>query len=260
MSEQHAYEARQALLQNVARGEARINLADAAFQIAAEDDAIASHAVVSLPIASYQQRLAKTANELARGPLARLPPGAEPADAVKVQTNFLFVQLRCGWLQLTSASHNIALAATQDHLCCVGGRGVPLGAAALPAAFLWALQRACQHCRGPPRCDDDNTVPCHWRRLGPSAATSIPPLTISSIFSRSVTMPHCAAPAGVWEDARHAYLHEVLIRRVGCAAALAVIEADILQRLLAAGAVDFAVRIDCSDLGKLPVPEVRHSA
>jgi hypothetical protein len=60
----------------------------------------------------------------------------------------------------------------------------------------------------------------------------------------------------VWEDARHAYLHEVLIRRVGCAAALAVIEADILQRLLAQGALDFAVRIDCSDLAALPTPEV----
>lgn len=63
-------------------------------------------------------------------------------------------------------------------------------------------------------------------------------------------------PAGVYEDARHAYLHEVLVRRVGCAAALAVIEADVMQRLLAAGAVDFAVRIDCSDLGALPATEV----
>ena len=46
---------------------------------------------------------------------------------------------------------------------------------------------------------------------------------------------------------------------MGCAAALAVIEADILQRLLAQGALDFAVRIDCSDLAALPTPEVaRH--
>lgn len=85
MSEQHAHEARQALLQNVARGEARMNLADAALHIAAEDDAIASHAAVALPVASYQQRLARMADELARGLLARLPPDAEPADAVKVQ-------------------------------------------------------------------------------------------------------------------------------------------------------------------------------
>lgn len=84
MSEQHAYDARQALLRNVARGEARMNLADAAFQIAAEDDAIASHAVVSLPVASYSQRLAKMANELARGPLARLPSDAGHEDVVKV--------------------------------------------------------------------------------------------------------------------------------------------------------------------------------
>ena len=84
MSEQHAYEARQSLLRNVSRGEARMNLADAALQIAAEDDAIASHAVVPLPVASYQQRLVKMANEVANGPLARLPPDAQPADAVKV--------------------------------------------------------------------------------------------------------------------------------------------------------------------------------
>ncbi len=50
LSEQHAYEARQALLQNAARGEARMNLAQAAFQVAAEDDAIASHTVVPLPV------------------------------------------------------------------------------------------------------------------------------------------------------------------------------------------------------------------
>ena len=84
MSEQHAFEARQSLLRNVSRGEARMNLADAALQIAAEDDAIASHAVVPLPVASYQQRLIKMANEIAHGPLARLPPDAQPADAVKV--------------------------------------------------------------------------------------------------------------------------------------------------------------------------------
>ena len=62
--------------------------------------------------------------------------------------------------------------------------------------------------------------------------------------------------AGVWEDARHAYLHEVLIRRVGCSAALAVVYADVMQRLLATGALDFAVRIDCSDYGALPKSEV----
>lgn len=63
--------------------------------------------------------------------------------------------------------------------------------------------------------------------------------------------------AGVWEDARHAYLHEVMVRRVGCAAALAVVFADVMQRLLAAGAVDFAVRVDCSDLAALPSAEAR---
>ena len=48
-------------------------------------------------------------------------------------------------------------------------------------------------------------------------------------------------------DARNAYLNEVLIRRQGTAAALAVLYAEIMQRLLRMGAVDFAVRMDCND-------------
>ncbi len=48
-------------------------------------------------------------------------------------------------------------------------------------------------------------------------------------------------------DARNAYLNEVLIRRQGTAAALAVLYAEVMQRLLRMGAVDFAVRMDCND-------------
>lgn len=63
--------------------------------------------------------------------------------------------------------------------------------------------------------------------------------------------------AGVYEDARHAYLHEVLIRRVGCSAALAVIYGDVMQRLLVMGALNFGVRVECRDLNVLPTAEVR---
>ncbi len=35
-------------------------------------------------VAAYQQRLAKMASEVARGPLARLSPGAELGEVVQV--------------------------------------------------------------------------------------------------------------------------------------------------------------------------------
>lgn len=57
---------------------------------------------------------------------------------------------------------------------------------------------------------------------------------------------------GVWENAKHAYLHETLISKRGIAAVLAVLQADVLQRLMKLGAVDFAVRTDCSDFTKIP--------
>ena len=133
--------------------------------------------------------------------------------------------------------------------CCrvhAGGRDVPVGAAAAAAAVVRPFQCACRHCRGSPRCKQHARFQqSHDQHRDLAASVGSP--------QRSAQL---RGAAGVWEDARHAYLHEVLIRRVGCAAALAVIEADILQRLLAQGALDFAVRIDCSDLAALPTPEV----
>ena len=42
--------AAQALLRNFAAGEARLDVADAALQIGAEDDALVSHSPVALPV------------------------------------------------------------------------------------------------------------------------------------------------------------------------------------------------------------------
>ncbi|EFN51564.1 expressed protein [Chlorella variabilis] len=61
---------------------------------------------------------------------------------------------------------------------------------------------------------------------------------------------------GVWEKAGHAYLNEVLVSRCGIPAALAIVLADIVRRLLLLGAIDFAVRIDCRDLGRRPRAQV----
>lgn len=57
---------------------------------------------------------------------------------------------------------------------------------------------------------------------------------------------------GVWEDARAGYLHELLIRKTGHPAALAILAADVMQQLLARGAVTFAVRVDPAGFTGLP--------
>jgi hypothetical protein len=49
---------------------------------------------------------------------------------------------------------------------------------------------------------------------------------------------------GTWEDARHAYLNELLVRRQGHPAALAIMHAEVAQRLLQLGALDFGVTLD----------------
>lgn len=49
---------------------------------------------------------------------------------------------------------------------------------------------------------------------------------------------------GVWEDARMAYLNEVLVRKRGSAAALVILLCEVYQQLLLMGAIDFAVTFD----------------
>ncbi|KAL4431445.1 hypothetical protein ABPG75_006701 [Micractinium tetrahymenae] len=57
---------------------------------------------------------------------------------------------------------------------------------------------------------------------------------------------------GVWERASHAYLNEVLTRKEGIPAVLAIILEDLVRRLLLMGAMDFAVKVDCSNMGAPP--------
>lgn len=49
---------------------------------------------------------------------------------------------------------------------------------------------------------------------------------------------------GVWEDARMAYLNEVLVRKTGCPAALAILYCEVFRQLLLMGGIDFAVTFD----------------
>ena len=55
---------------------------------------------------------------------------------------------------------------------------------------------------------------------------------------------------GVYENAKYGYLHETLISRQGIPAVLAILLEQVCQQLLTAGAIDFAVRVDCSALDR----------
>lgn len=98
--------------------------------------------------------------------------------------------------------------------------------------------------RSPTRTPDGPTCtpPPHAHRgpitAPPTAATTTTLPSSARLRRSSVQHP------GVWEDGRAGYLNELLVRRVGHPAALAVLYADVMARLLARGAVDFAVAMD----------------
>ena len=84
MSEVHAWRARRAFAEGVGRGESGINLAEAALQVAAEDDALVSHSTVPLPVQSFHSRISRIANGAHRGALEGLPGNASDDDRLQV--------------------------------------------------------------------------------------------------------------------------------------------------------------------------------
>ncbi|KAG7668476.1 hypothetical protein Ndes2526B_g03893 [Nannochloris sp. 'desiccata'] len=93
MSESHSREARKAFLDAISQGEGAMNLAEAALQIAAEDDALVSHSSVKLPVAAFCRRLQRLADELIR---VILPPlterKASNKDILDAILDFLYTQ------------------------------------------------------------------------------------------------------------------------------------------------------------------------
>jgi hypothetical protein len=67
----------------------------------------------------------------------------------------------------------------------------------------------------------------------------LPPYGRSNLPKQS-TLDH----PGVWEDARMAYLNEVLVRKTGSPAALVILYCEVYRQLLLMGAIDFAVTFD----------------
>ena len=167
---------RRFLAATVERGEAGMDLAEAALAVAAEDDALVTGSVVPLPVEAYLQRLEKMVDELASKRLAHLDAAAAaPRDVLDVVDAYLFGEKRF-------------------------------------------------------------RVPVSGR----------------SKLERGLVIVN----PGCYEDAAHAYLHQVLQRRVGCPAAIAIVYGQVLKKLLERGVVDFAVRMDCSDPDARPAPVV----
>ena len=65
--------------------DAGINLAEAALQVAAEDDAIVSHSTVRLPIQSFLQRIDRLASNMRSAVLQKMPEDATPDDILEVR-------------------------------------------------------------------------------------------------------------------------------------------------------------------------------
>ena len=179
-SDQLAFAARAALAANVARGEAGVDLAAAALQVAAEDDAVASSSTVPFPVESYLARIAALADEAAARARASSSAGSglaalPPAEAVRAVERFLFEEK--------------------------GFRPAKgLGRSALP----------------------------------PRARLSHP---------------------GTREAPAPAYLNEVLVRRQGHPAALAILLDAVLRRLLLAGELPCAALVAGGDWDGLPAAE-----
>ncbi|PRW20351.1 hypothetical protein C2E21_9056 [Chlorella sorokiniana] len=213
----HAYDARQAFLRCIQQGEGLLELSAAALHIAAEDDALVSHSTVQLPVPSYQQRLQRMAAELASQYLpAALQRWEQQAAAAEAKE----AGTGEGGSGSSSEGSSEGGGSSESSSSSVSGRD---------EALLREIQRYLFEVQG-------FRVPGYGRSNLPDRAVVDHP--------------------GVWESAGHAYLNEVLVTKRGIPAALAIVLADLVRRLLLLGAIDFAVKVDCRDLGRLPVPHI----
>ncbi|KAG1677963.1 hypothetical protein FOA52_001381 [Chlamydomonas sp. UWO 241] len=240
MSQLHAYTARWRFGRNIVRGEAGMNLAEAALLVAAEDDAIASHSTVAFPVEAFlgriqtladefeQQRLWPMAEETARaGSVWAVQPAAQlcarpPGRVVGVVTGR-------GRVRGDSGGGGGGGGTSVGGGGGGGGGGGRARGALDPCSVLSAL--------------NDFLFVGQRISAAPFGRSNLPPNSV---------LDH----PGVWEDARWGYLNETLIRRRGHPAAVAILYAEVMRRLLSKGAVDFAVAIDTAGFSGLPRPVV----
>lgn len=263
MSAQHAYEARRAFALCVARGEAGVNLAEAALHIAAEDDALGalalfvrtdgfalpdllliptpvSHSSVLFPVDAYLGRIRKMVDELARLRLAAIPPDARaPAEALEVVQKYLYEEQVLIAKSVPPAS---PWTTGRGVLLCMppevfrvpdapGDEYLSLASPQLGRYFSLPFGRPClRHAsRHPPII---NAAFARRPDVVWAAVTYTKCLRIPSSGKSNLPASAKVAHPGVWEEARHAYLNEALTRRVATPACLAILFSEIMQRLL----------------------------
>lgn len=111
-----------------------------------------------------------------------------------------------------------------------------------PSEVIAAVQHALfQEPQQQPQQDHQQQQPVQagWYQSIRCAGFKAPPYGRSNLPLRSM-LDH----PGVWEDARMAYLNEVLVRKRGSPAALVILLCEVYQQLLLMGAIDFAVTFD----------------
>ncbi|GFH19462.1 uncharacterized protein HaLaN_16409, partial [Haematococcus lacustris] len=246
MSIAHAFAARQAFAKAIRGGEPAMNLAQAALWASAEDDALSSHSTIELPVPSFLERLDAVAQHVKQQLAQALPPtspaasptgkdaGKEAAPAAKQpapsggKLSFLTSSPRqVNDIQLEN--QNLRSVPAAEGAGPAGSYSIAQAEEVLKvveaALFQWQEQHKGVNCLG-------FKVPEHGR----------------SALPNNTVVHH----AGAWEDSRDGYLHETLIRRQGHPAALAIIYAEVMRRLLEEGVVDFAVRMELNDYDDPP--------
>ena len=184
-----------------------------------------THSTVALPVAAFAKRIDKLARECGARVVRALPAGSTPEDTVAAVATFL--QRECGFRVPDTGRSALPKDAILDHRAL---HAVLATEARATAAHLYVHRRQVLHIS---------------RKKNQSRARLIPSVRAPHIVPKACKRHLTARAAGVWEDARQAYLHEVLVRKHGSAAALCVLFHGVLQRLFLAGDIDFAARIDC---------------
>uniref|UniRef100_A0A7S1X0T8 Protein SirB1 N-terminal domain-containing protein n=1 Tax=Tetraselmis chuii TaxID=63592 RepID=A0A7S1X0T8_9CHLO len=136
-----ANDSRAALLDEMGKDDADIDVVWAALHIASEDDAVQTRSVVKLPVASYSKRLDTMVEELIRLHLPKLGDSPSPKAMLDCVDNYIYdlmkYKLAEGWLELFSPYRLYA------HNVLAQKCGTPLGLAVVHLGILQRLQ-----CRG----------------------------------------------------------------------------------------------------------------
>lgn len=168
-----------------------------------------SHSTVKLPVPSYQQRLQRMANELAA---QYLPAAVQRAEQQQAAAGAGAAEGSDG--TSSSSREEVQLREIQRYLYEEQRFKVPgYGRSNLPdRGTVLAVPRR-RH---------------GWRRRAHDTRAALCNALLPALAAAAALVDH----PGVWENAGHAYLNEVLVTKRGIPAALAIVLADLVRRLL----------------------------